>query len=316
MNRIVSTICILTYSLLLLVSCKGIKEVKSDSISTSKIDQKTVCEIDKITEPPGTKEIGDNVYLDRFEISNINYKMFLYQVKHLPDWEWRMSYEQLLPDTSVWDNIDVGLTLSGEYSDPADFFRNLYFRDASFDDYPFVGVSYEQAIEFSRWRTDRVLQTILIENGCIDKQIDEAEFTVDKYFQGYYKDYIPNDSLRFPLYTLIDYDFIRNTEYIDTLDPGHAQSIEYHNQSLKENKIEFTMPRYKVAYDVDRLVGNVAEMTDKKGIAFGGSWSHTLAECNLDSIQNYTVPTNWLGFRNMARLVTYGEYQEYKARLD
>jgi len=45
------------------------------------------------------------------------------------------------------------------------------------------------------------------------------------------------------------------------------------------------------------LQGNAAEMTSDKGIAKGGSYLQTASECLPESIQNYTEPQSWLGFR-------------------
>ncbi|MFN8343340.1 MAG: SUMF1/EgtB/PvdO family nonheme iron enzyme [Cyclobacteriaceae bacterium] len=47
-------------------------------------------------------------------------------------------------------------------------------------------------------------------------------------------------------------------------------------------------------YDV---VGNVAEMTLEKGTAVGGSWNHTPEESTMRSVNTYTKPESFVGFR-------------------
>ncbi len=58
-----------------------------------------------------------------------------------------------LPDTLVWrDELD--------YNEP---YINNYLRHPAFNNYPVVGVSWEQANDFCKWRTDRVNEKILID---------------------------------------------------------------------------------------------------------------------------------------------------------
>ena len=49
----------------------------------------------------------------------------------------------------------------------AEVMTNNYLRHPAFADYPVVGVSWKQAVEFSNWRTDRVNEQILEEKGFI-----------------------------------------------------------------------------------------------------------------------------------------------------
>ncbi|HMI67578.1 MAG TPA: hypothetical protein VK517_16170 [Cyclobacteriaceae bacterium] len=45
------------------------------------------------------------------------------------------------------------------------------------------------------------------------------------------------------------------------------------------------------------VVGNVAEMTDEKGKACGGSWNHVPQESTIVSINSYSGPDASIGFR-------------------
>ena len=51
----------------------------------------------------------------------------------------------IFPDTLVWTS-----DYTYSYNDPLS--RN-YFHHPAFDDYPVVGVSWKQAVAFSKWRT-------------------------------------------------------------------------------------------------------------------------------------------------------------------
>ncbi len=62
------------------------------------------------------------------------------------------------------------------FKDP--FLRN-YFSHPSFDNYPVVGISWEQAVDYCNWRTDRVNELVLIQSNIIPspdfKAIEAAE---------------------------------------------------------------------------------------------------------------------------------------------
>ncbi|MBY0434616.1 MAG: formylglycine-generating enzyme family protein [Cyclobacteriaceae bacterium] len=53
-------------------------------------------------------------------------------------------------------------------------------------------------------------------------------------------------------------------------------------------------------YDV---VGNVAEMTNEKGKACGGSWNHSPKESTIKSINPYDHPDAFIGFRVFMEVV-------------
>ena len=48
-----------------------------------------------------------------------------------------------------------------------------YYRHPSYDDYPVVGVSWEQVQEFCKWRSNRVNEMILMERGIFNPNVTE-----------------------------------------------------------------------------------------------------------------------------------------------
>ena len=93
-------------------------------------------------------------YMDETEVANIDWREYLYWIKtYFP--EDREYYYNSIPDTLVWRQ-----PLS--YNEP---YVNNYFRHPAFQDYPVVGISWEQAAAYCDWRTDRVNEQILRENG-------------------------------------------------------------------------------------------------------------------------------------------------------
>ena len=119
-------------------------------------------------------------YMDQTEMSNADYRLYL-------DWTqdvYGESYPQVLedakPDTLVWRD---------ELSFNEPYVQN-YFRHPAYDDHPVVGVTWRQANEYARWRTDRVNEAILIDKGIQDPRPDQKDddvFVTETYLAGQYE---------------------------------------------------------------------------------------------------------------------------------
>ena len=70
-------------------------------------------------------------------------------------------YTAALPDTMVWRS-PLGFN---------EDMVNNYLRHPSFQDYPVVGVTWQQATSYAKWRTERVNESILDREGYIEKGI-------------------------------------------------------------------------------------------------------------------------------------------------
>jgi sulfatase modifying factor 1 len=120
-------------------------------------------------------------YMDETEVSNKDWLEYLYWLKtHYPaDNE---LYYNALPDTLVWRRP---LSANEPYV-------NAYFRHTAFQDYPVVGVSWDQANDFCDWRTDAVNENILRETGRLadwktasnDGKKIVAPFNTELYLNG------------------------------------------------------------------------------------------------------------------------------------
>ena len=80
--------------------------------------------------PPGTIKVGENQYVDKQPITNIDWKEFLFYYR-----KDTLHYSGLLPDTTIL------------------FKGKPYFTDLKYSDYPVVGVSASQIIKYFIWRS-------------------------------------------------------------------------------------------------------------------------------------------------------------------
>jgi len=132
-------------------------------------------------------------YMDETEVTNVMYHEYLDWLKKVfppTNNEYRKIYEGALPDTLVWRNR-LG------YSE---VMTNNYLRHPAYATYPVVGVSWIQAVEFSNWRTDRVNELILEQEGFTtrDARYDVSigtTFNTETYLNAPTKTYGGNDSI-------------------------------------------------------------------------------------------------------------------------
>ena len=121
-------------------------------------------------------------YIDETEVSNADWLEYLQWIEQNFPKDRRMYYDAL-PDSLVWRN-----PLS--YNEP---YVNFYLRHPSFQDYPVVGVTWDQANEYCQWRTDRVNEHILRQSGILadyktaNQQQNKTPFNSDIYLNGQYQ---------------------------------------------------------------------------------------------------------------------------------
>lgn len=105
-----------------------------------------------------TQQHVQSFYMDETEVTNLMYLEYLdYLKKVYPPSEerYRNIYHGALPDTLVWRNrLGYNETMTDNY-----------LRHPAYANYPVVGVSWIQAVEFSDWRTDRVNELRLEKEG-------------------------------------------------------------------------------------------------------------------------------------------------------
>ena len=113
-------------------------------------------------------------YMDETEVANIDYREYLHWLKRVFGETYPEVWLDALPDTLVWREELA-------YNEP---FVETYFRHPAYDDYPVVGVTWIQANNYCKWRTDRVNEMILIERGILNpnpEQRGEDNFNTEAY---------------------------------------------------------------------------------------------------------------------------------------
>ncbi|MEZ4839166.1 gliding motility lipoprotein GldJ [Flavobacterium sp.] len=114
-------------------------------------------------------------FMDESEVTNLMYMEYLDWLKRIFDpnnENYTNIYNGALPDTLVWRNR-LG------YNEQM---TNNYLRHPAYKDYPVVGVNWIQAVEFCKWRTDRVNEDILEKNKYLKKDAKLLDATAEKSF--------------------------------------------------------------------------------------------------------------------------------------
>ena len=120
-------------------------------------------------------------YMDETEVTNQFWLEYVWWLQRVYGSSYPEIVERALPDTAAWRNKLA-------YNEPM---VNYYLRHPAYRDYPVVGVSWLQANDFCKWRSDRVNEGILIREGLLahnpEAQIDEEHFTTETYLSGQYQ---------------------------------------------------------------------------------------------------------------------------------
>ncbi len=118
-------------------------------------------------------------YMDMTEVRNVDYREYLNWLSKVFV-GYPQVYQEALPDTLAWRRRLA-------YNEP---YVDYYFRHPAYHDYPVVGVSWLQATDYCKWRTDRVNEYALIEHGILEhnpNQVDEDNFNTQAYLAGQYE---------------------------------------------------------------------------------------------------------------------------------
>lgn len=194
-------------------------------------------------------------YMDQTEVTNFFWLEYLYWIGRAYK-SYPMVYKNALPDTLCWRSP---LGFNEKYVD-------YYLRHPAYRDYPVVGVSWLQANDYAKWRTDRVNEYILIREGVLRFNIDaenETVFDTEAYLAGQY-DYAE----------ALD----RN---VQDLNPSNRNGKQL-GQRIVRMEDGILLPRYRLPTEAEwefasyGLIGNLEPgsevITERKLYPWNGHW--------------------------------------------
>ena len=243
--------------------------------------------------PPGINQIGEKLYMDQYEVSNIAF----------------LEYQH-------WTKIIFGLN-SDEYKKTqidSSIVTNEYLNNPVYHEYPVIGISYDQASSFCKWRSDRVYEMTLIKNKLVKKnrnQNKDSYFSLENIKNGKYKIKKPEKlkSIKYPQYRLpssAEWEYAALGDKDIEIFLNSSESVIYirdlKNPGLvKVNESEVLPPN---KYNLVNMFGNVSEIVSEKGLAKGGNWKTKLDELSIKNSVLYTLPSEWLGFRCLCEFIS------------
>ncbi len=222
--------------------------------------------------------INEKVFVAKYETSNEEYKKFLINLQR--------SKKNDLYAVALYDSTGWKKKFQYAFNDP--MVENYHYHPA-YKNYPIVNISYEGAKAYCEWLT-------LQYNSQRKRKFTQVLFRLPTEQEWKLAAGSGNVNAK----TSFPNDNIQNADkcYLGNIKVAEGKFFDdgaFHTASTGSyiaNKSGFF-----------NTFGNVAEMTDKKGIAKGGSWYNTFEESTFDKQQTYTTADPGIGFRIVMEVI-------------
>jgi len=218
--------------------------------------------------PPGTNNISDNLYLDKVEVTNLNWLEFII---FLIQTDTTSYYLKMLPDSTI---------------NKFDF--EIYVDSKELENYPVTGITYEQALAYCNWRSEFVTKTknrkAIPKGSCAWKYwIKFEKFDPERNYKIVYRLPTPKEYEQF-------YKLKSKDNYDSIIKPIKFKEKEKYFNFIIGNVSEMT------------FIKGIAKGMDFKHKPIK---DHKKTELNKDII--YQKPELWLGFRCIAEYILIEE---------
>ncbi|MBC5994234.1 formylglycine-generating enzyme family protein [Pontibacter cellulosilyticus] len=251
------------------------------------------------------------LYADETEVANIHWQEYL---TYLNQDSTVAFYQSQQPDTTV-----IQLNKTDYYRTAAGQVVSAYQYHPEYQFYPVVGISYEQAADYCKWRSNVVTELVKSDPNNKEKVQVIYRLPTEKEWEiiaaaGYDKNTYPYSSATGAIrkYKLnpVAADFL--SRKITAQVPAEQVKKDIVKEEVQDNmfNVRRTLPYFLQVntpdyiysgtpndYGLLHVQGNVAEMVAEKGIAKGGSWKDKLEDSKITDRQLYSSPSDKVGFR-------------------
>lgn len=240
----------------------------------------------KTSAPPVNVKINDSIFVDYLEITYIAFSEYQYYLSKIYGADSQEVQEATL-DTLITNKLKSFMQESSLV--PMDKIK--------IENLPVVGITYDQAIAYTEWRTSVVLELSLIEQKLLydyKEQDADSHFTPEGYFSGEFTGSKPSEQIDFLVYRLPTE---QEWEMIYELAEDKSRSLTTitETQATASQSIQF-------------INDNVSELISEKGKAKGGNW------ISGDRTHYYEGSEVWLGFRCVAEVTSSEEYMKNRPK--
>jgi sulfatase modifying factor 1 len=232
-------------------------------------------------------------FISKYEVSNLEYREFLDSLKKNNETE-KLKYAQV--DTIQWNKM-----YNYKFNEPLVIY---YDKHPAYNHYPVVNVSYEGAILYCRWLTQKYKLINKDKSFTYEFDLPNKQQWI-RAARGNKKTEYAWDSPR-----------LLGDVYFCNFKNLGAENIHYNPETKKYEivdtflnpikSIDITAPvksYYPNTFELYNMCGNVAEMIGDKGTAMGGSWNDSGYDVRVESEQKYQNANPYVGFRPIMTLI-------------